>query len=1207
MTWASTPTHLTSSSTIANSYPNLHVITASNGRSLTVSVPSPSIGPPTNPGVTVQAFDDPNLRNQCLSQQILPRVSPQLNELERRGISTTSIIKQLVQVLNDDEFRQDFNRRGDGTISAELADRIAQRARVLVDGTLRRLEAPIPTPAPPQPPLVPAGQQHLQHQFQQQYAAPIPYYCDYNGSPQGLSAPVAMPPPPPPLQLAVQPPPPPPPGPTTVPMFICPPPPKVTPAPAPVKPSTAPIAPRPQASKSNGNPPTKARPPPEVFTISSDDDDEPAPAKRPKTEPPRPEHLKLESPKTKLHKSEPIINLNRRKPIPPRPEPLKASELVDLEEERTSKSRQRPLALLLPSKPTTSAAPLPPKPTSKWFSKKHPYLSAGDREAVVAGTRVPSPSDTFNPSQFSDGPRLFHVDFTDDEVSALNEFVRQTYRKSSKPVKEPRKDLAKFIKKNPALVPAIVDDVRRQKLLPRRSRLDVTNFLTDLINGKVTKSAPAVLTLGLDEEDKRGDLIRSSRVHSLLFAREICGHRGVGSMRTLVRFNNEFRKCREDGMEKRAEWTGCAGDVSTIVWVSNDGFICGTTEHSDAHNQQYNKPGNLVLGSCSGMSLRAYPEHRIVRPVVDKGENSTEAMRQSQDPWLYASVVSSDYDAAHDRAFTSSFDHTVKIWKVEKSGASMELLGEWKHGGNVNFVSVSTHESGMVATASDVAVDAVRIYSVDEADISNSPFRSFSCSRVTDEMGNTVSTEKWAYYPATMQWGRADKVKHLLLVGYSPRSRTGDDNDIPLDRRDSGELCLWDGLTGERWKVLTATKENVFEVLWHPTQEVFIAATSPSGNDLVDPGVKTQIRIFTPADKDKYGAKAFNAIMALDCPAVDVNELTIMPSSMRTCYVTAGCTDGKVYVWDTAQGDKPVHVLAHGEPIDEYRGDREREDVGVKFTAWGTSLDRFYTASSDGVVKVWNVRCQKNPLVRNLLEAPAPITAGMFSPDKSRLVVGDASGRVFLLSIDEEKPQAVTEMKIPVPGGGFKTIRVPPRITLHPDPPPPTHDANGNPLVPETGPARGRAYLASGQLERHPDPTIGVVQGPNYAQTGLFRREWHFACDPRFPLLAEYEAMQQEVCKPPSVRAAAALGVGYGSHSGGMGRRRRARDLLALRSVLADEVAAAPLTAGCGGVGEVHRRNLEEERSLEEELEMAAGGLEEVDWALMGEFVFVEE
>ncbi|KAL2185386.1 WD40 repeat-like protein [Thermothelomyces heterothallicus CBS 203.75] len=811
---------------------------------------------------------------------------------------------------------------------------------------------------------------------------------------------------------------------------------------------------------------------------------------------------------------------------------------------------------------------------STWFSlRRRPYVTAAQRKSIIAGTRGFIGLD---PTELAN-PIAFHVDFSADEIRYLQHLTRRTLRLPKTPRKDPKKDLYKVLRKNPTFIPSVLDAFEREAL-PGRVREDVDNLIRDLLDQKTT-SAPAILSVRRDGHDQRGGLIRSSRVHSLLLAREISGQRGMGSMRRLENFTNEFRKCREDDLEKRAEWTGCAGDIFTITWVSNDGFICGTTEHSDAHNQQYNKPGNLVLGSCSELTLRAYPEHRIVRPIVEKGENSTEAMRQSQDPWLYSSVVSSDYDAAHDRAYTSSFDRTVKIWKADPSGAAMTLLGEWRHDGNVNLVVASKHESGMVATAADVAADAVRVYDIDPTDISGSRFRSYSCSRVTDERGKEVSTEKWAYYPATMQWGLAPKVRHLLLVGYSPRSRTGDDNDIPEDRRDSGELCLWDGITGERWRVTSATTQNVFEVLWHPTQESFIAATSPLGLDL-EPSVRTQIRVFRPADRDQFGVKAFSPIMTLDCPAVDVNELTIMPNSFSFCYVTAGCTDGNTYVWDTALSDKPIHVLRHGEPIDEYRGDREREDVGVKFTAWGTTPDRFYTGSSDGVVKVWNIRSLKKPLVRHLLEAPAPVTAGMFSPDKSRLVVGDASGRVFMLSIDEEKEQPTSIMKVPIQGStGFRIIQRPVAIIPHPDPPPPTHDAEGRPIVSELGSAIGRAYLDNLQLERHPNPTIGVVQGPRYAETNLFRRDMHFNEDPRQPLLARWEAMQQEAWKPPRPFLA----------------RRRDHHGIALRPP--KEVA---------GLGELHARNKSLDIFVDE---MTRLRLEEegVDWELGDDYLFKEE
>ncbi|KAK4102589.1 WD40 repeat-like protein [Parathielavia hyrcaniae] len=1063
------------------------------------------------------------LLDRCLKTQVFPHIDLRLRTLSQDRSKTLGIGRQVVALLVGDEFAREYNSRADGTISRDFELKLAYQAarfvQYIADGLNPQLIPPItsePLSAPWSFLETPIPLPENAHLFVPARNSSTPS-SGFRYSTSPIPLPV-IPDRPPATQKNVRPN-----GTVSVP-------------------------------QRSSLPASVTRPPPEVITIDDDDEDLPellVADKKPVT----PEKPMV----TQGHHKGSFSKSDMPIPAPPIPTPPAVPRTLPV---RSSPATSPSLVLRSPNAPSASvaarspvrhpapavAAP-PAAPTStatlspvgeratttrpsttvslssqrtsqdaradlvsvrsKWFYKQRlPYLTAAQRASVVYGTQQPL---ELGSSELLT-PLTFHVDFSAEEIKYLRDFTRLNLPLAPK-AGNPRRDLTKVLKKNQGHVRRILDLFALRGQLPGRTRGDVENSFKDLINQEA-RIPRAVLTLERDSHDQRGDHIRSSRVHSLLFAREIFGQRGVGSRcPQQLNFQNEFRKYREDDLEKKAEWTGCAGDIFTVSWVSNDSFICGTTEHSDSHNQQYNKPGNLVLGSCSSVTLRAYPEHRIVRPIVEKGENSTGAMRESQDPWLYSSVVSSDYDAIHDRAFTCSFDRTVKIWKVEKSGSSMGLLGEWRHGGNVNFVAASKHELGMVATAADVAVDAVRIYNVAGEDIARSPFQSYSCSRVTDERGNTVSTEKWAYFPATMQWGLADGVKNMLLVGYSPRSRTGDDNDIPVERRDTGELCLWDGITGERWRVTSATTQNVFEVLWHPAQACFIAATSPSGLDL-ESSVRTQIRIFRPADQLQFGVKAYSPIMTLDCTAFDINELTIMPNSLKASYVTAGCTDGNTYVWDTARGDKPIHVLRHGEPIDEYRGDREREDVGVKFTAWGTTPDRFYTGSSDGLVRVWNIRSLDKPLIRNLLEAPAPITAGMLCPDKSRLVVGDASGRVFMLSINDEKEQPMSVTEVPLPGGGSRKIQRPPAIIPHPDPPAPSHDAEGRPIIAISGPVLGRAYLESLQLERYPNPTIGVVHGPRYAETGLFRRELHLNEDPNQPLLAQCQMMQQEDQKP---------------------------------------------------------------------------------------------
>lgn len=717
-------------------------------------------------------------------------------------------------------------------------------------------------------------------------------------------------------------------------------------------------------------------------------------------------------------------------------------------------------------------------------------------------------------------PEIFHVDFTLEEARDVRNAVLKELQRQQKH-DDPFKDLTKLLHKLKPPKDQMIS-VLAKRIAPHvnnRRREDLLAFFKDLFDKRPL--AQQSLSLVRDPYDKRAEDLREARLSSLLLARETSGGR-FGSTRRLENFTNEFRKCLEDGLEIRSEFTNCAGDISTISWVSNKAYVAGTTVHMDAHNQQYNKPGNLVLGSIASGSatVKAYPDHRIVRPIVEKGENSTAAMRASQDPWLYTSVVSSDYDPIHDRAYTSGFDKKVKVWSVDESGASMSCLETWNHDGNVNFVQASafrppggTH--GFVATAADSPVDAVRIYSV-FSDVVHSTFRSFSCSRILNADDTPVNVDKWTYFPSTMKWGIEDSVKSLLLVGYSPRSRTDDDRDIPADRINTGELCLWDAYTGQKVLITSTKTQNIFEVLWHPTQAVFVAATSPIMLKQ-DANIQTQVRIFS---RTEFGH--FSEVKTLDCMASDINELTVVPNCEKFCYVTAGCTDGNTYVWDTAISDKPIHVLAHGPAVEGVRRNDDEDDTGVKFTAWGSSLDRFYTGSSDGVVKLWNIRTSgKSAKGRVVLEAPAQISFGAFSPDKSRLVIGDASGRIFVLSVEEEdgKPASFTDLTLPGPGltsTGRVKRRRPNPITPHKEPPPPSLAAGVPPLPLEDG----HAMVVSEQLRHSGDPTVGMVQGPNYTQLPYVCREAHNDFDPSHPLIAHFTVVQQEQIKRFSGRSA---------------------------------------------------------------------------------------
>jgi len=186
---------------------------------------------------------------------------------------------------------------------------------------------------------------------------------------------------------------------------------------------------------------------------------------------------------------------------------------------------------------------------------------------------------------------------------------------------------------------------------------------------------------------------------------------------------------------------------------------------------------------------------------------------------------------------------------------------------------------------------------------------------------------------------------------------------------------------------------------------------------------------------------------------------------------------------------------------------REIGDEGVKFASWGQSSHRFYTGSSDGRVKAWDIHASPgNALVRHVLEVSGGITAGTFSRDYSKLLIGDATGKVHLLGFDdsdmEEEPPDQCNT------AGLKRPKV---IRPHREPPPPKHSEAEEALedLEKTGQELAVEFIREGRLSLHSDPGVGAVQGPNYAETNYFRLEAHEESDASKPLLPEFQAVQR--------------------------------------------------------------------------------------------------
>lgn len=506
-----------------------------------------------------------------------------------------------------------------------------------------------------------------------------------------------------------------------------------------------------------------------------------------------------------------------------------------------------------------------------------PYIRFADLEDIRRGceamkgdaARYLSPTER----EFLESTVL-HVDFCYDEVKALCRTITKSNIPRGTDLKSyfvsimtgQEQDIATICK---AVEKAISKGKQELgwRLLKNRDMVGISSFLEDATSGHVTIS-PQVICAKV--KPRRDPSLPKPSISSLIREREVWGMAPFRICHGQQSFNVELANHIEDSFVRRSEWTDCCGDISTISWTGDHTFVCGATAHSDYHNMQYNKPGNLLVGSTSLDTLTAIDGHRIMRPVVDKAENaenSLESMRQTQDPWLYTSVVSTSYSAVSDYTFTASFDQTVKVWKVTRDGSSMGLCGIWQHDGKVNFV-VTSENHDRVATASDVSSNAIRVYLFNKHDIPGTQFDTYSGDKAQEQAATLDRDNSWAYFPATIQWGKAESVANLLLVGYSPRSCTGHELDIPQDKKNSGELCIWNVQDGQRVPISSARTQNVFEVIWHPTQPVFLAATSPCG--AYEPEIKTQIRVFA---LNQCGT--FLHIKTLDCPALDINELCI--------------------------------------------------------------------------------------------------------------------------------------------------------------------------------------------------------------------------------------------------------------------------------------------------------------------------------------------
>ena len=527
-------------------------------------------------------------------------------------------------------------------------------------------------------------------------------------------------------------------------------------------------------------------------------------------------------------------------------------------------------------------------------------------------------------------------------------------------------------------------------------------------------------------------------ISSLLRNREL----GLTSRGRHVGTIGELHKLKSEMIEPWKKWKGASGDVVAVAWNQDSNmYAFGAAAHTNVEDLQYNRPCSLLLGNLTSNQIRELPDHRVDRPkpeTVPTGPNANQAVYDTLDPNVYETVTSVAFSPKGDRMLTASHDCTVKIWDVsaEKPGC----LSTLQHEAWVTSIEISEHHEGLFATASKCVKDAVRIYH------GASFYVNFSASRA--EM-----KPEWRIYPECLRWGPNHYTSHLLLAGFQQWEQQGD------LLSGGGQLCLWDANAFESIKV-TPSSQSVYAAAWHPTQPFFATGGAPGNNIADKANTKTVVRTWDVRMPKRCQVE-------YECPATDMQDITFSP--LNSNIVTAGCTDGSSYVWDWRWPDQLLHRLKHGRPLAELDHTREREDAdtGVMMSLWGPGGSLFYTGSSDGMIKAWDVRRHpKDVLVSNVANFDVSIQSGAFSPDGNNLLVGDAEGAIHVLSSAPCGPRS----NVKSTDAYISLVRAPDGSGAKLDP----NDDNPG----TEGIEAARSLIESGQLEYHKE--LGVGQGPNY-------------------------------------------------------------------------------------------------------------------------------
>lgn len=683
-------------------------------------------------------------------------------------------------------------------------------------------------------------------------------------------------------------------------------------------------------------------------------------------------------------------------------------------------------------------------------SQTLPYLSFSQRSAIT------SPQNehwdwSISASQDWKGS-LLHVDFSLGEVEKVKALVTALRKNRASRHSTTRRRLRELLEHTtePQILQLISD---LQLRLPSRNRSSIAAFMEDARMGKVA-DAPQVQRLAAVKQNALMKSNQKPSLFSTLRQRQL-GQQSRRGWHTASRsLTYSFKNTIADTLGPALSWTGASSDVHTIAWdVNGERFAAGSVAVSDTASMQFNRPNNLLFGDVHNRTIHELGSHTKLRYKPDSGDNSSHAMFASQDPNLYLTVSSVAFSSSGKTMYSAGYDETICVWDINDQQKQPDLGAKIRIKAKIDILSVSRNHPGVLATAAQrTDSKAIRLLSINEdnpADFTRQCYRS----------DKAVERADLKILPTALQF----EPNHgtLLLAGFG-----GEVEDKGVYK--FGDICLWDVETQDKLQLYGSGK-HVFDVEFNPNRyrgPLFAVGCAATGNR----GTRSELRLY-----DSLSPGKFRSVLELECKALDMNDVVWCPHDEHL--IAAGCTDGRAYVWDIRSRAEPLRILPHGQSITPLAHGEHREvsDTGVRFLSWGENVTRFCSGSSDGVVKVWDVtRSVEDTFIQDMITCNSGIMSGAFSPDMSRLALGEVDGTVNVLEVWREDFAPKDAGKLRYVPYLDKTSQSAQAVTAYAESS--TND--------DSGIVEGNRLLSTGQLQLAPMgglPVRQVVQGPSYA------------------------------------------------------------------------------------------------------------------------------